>query len=112
MDHKILLGSIESLFSNLIINAIQKLVNNGIITIRISEKADDMVQIEIEDDGHEIHEDNLEKIFEPLFTTKQIGTGLGLASCKKIVEQHGGSISAKNNPTTFTVTLPTGASKD
>jgi len=103
---------LEALFSNLIINAIQKLVNNGIITIRISEKADDMVQIEIEDDGHEIHEDNLEKIFEPLFTTKQIGTGLGLASCKKIVEQHGGSISVKNNPTTFTVILPTGVSKD
>ena len=103
---------LEALFSNLIINAIQKLAKNGIITIRISEKPKNMVQIEIEDDGHEIPEENLEKIFEPLFTTKQTGTGLGLASCKNIVKQHGGSISAKNNPTTFTILLPTGISKD
>lgn len=103
---------LEALFSNLIINAIQKLGKNGIITIRISEKPKNMVQIEIEDDGHIIPEENLEKIFEPLFTTKQTGTGLGLASCKKIVEQHGGSISAKNNPTTFTIILPTSISKD
>ena len=53
-----------------------------------------------------ISEDNLEKVFEPLFTTKQRGTGLGLASCKNIIEQHQGEISVKNNPTTFTITLP------
>jgi len=99
---------LEALFSNLIINAVQKLEKNGIITIRISEKEKNTVQIEIEDNGKSIPDENLEKIFEPLFTTKQTGTGLGLASCKKIVEQHGGSISAKNNPTTFTILLPTG----
>ena len=60
----------------------------------------------IEDSGKCVLDDDLEKIFEPLFTTKQEGTGLGLASCKKIVEQHGGSISVKNHPTTFTVILP------
>ncbi len=103
---------LEALFSNLIINAIQKLEKNGIITIRISEKPKNMIQIEIEDDGHEIPEENLEKIFEPLFTTKQTGTGLGLASCKNIVKQHDGSISAKNNPTAFTILLPTRISKD
>lgn len=103
---------LEALFSNLIINAIQKLEKNGIITIRISEKEKSMVQIEIEDNGEAIPDENLEKIFEALFTTKQTGTGLGLASCKRIVEQHGGSISAKNNPTTFTLLLPTEISKD
>ena len=53
-----------------------------------------------------IAEENLEKIFDPLYTTKEHGTGLGLVSCKTIVEQHGGTISVKNNPTTFTVMIP------
>ncbi len=62
--------------------------------------------IEIEDQGHGIPQENIDKIFEPLFTTKQSGTGLGLASCISIVEKHGGSISVRNNPTVFTVQLP------
>lgn len=45
-------------------------------------------------------------MFEPLVTSKQKGTGLGLATCKNIVEQHGGTITAQNNPTTFTIKLP------
>ena len=50
--------------------------------------------------------DKVQSIFEPLFTTKQKGTGLGLSSVKNIVEQHGGTIGFRNNPTVFTVTLP------
>ncbi|MBA4718214.1 MAG: GHKL domain-containing protein [Nitrosopumilus sp.] len=83
---------LHSLFSNLILNAIQAMDNKGIITIRISKKLNNLVEIEIEDDGPSIPEENIKKIFEPLFTTKQVGTGLGLASCKKIVEQHHGTI--------------------
>lgn len=53
------------------------------------------------DSGDGISDENISKIFEPLFTTKQKGTGLGLASCKNIVEQHNGEISVTNNPTTL-----------
>jgi len=94
-----------SLFDNLILNAIQAMNNNGIITIRVSE-LNDVAQIEIEDDGPAIPEENIDKIFEPLFTTKQKGTGLGLASCKNIVKQHGGTLSVTNNPVIFVITLP------
>ena len=95
-----------SLFSNLITNAIQAMDNKGIITIRISEKSKNNIIIEIENDGPQIPEENVKKIFEPLFTTKQIGTGLGLASCKNTIEQHHGTISVANNPVTFTIMLP------
>jgi len=65
-----------------------------------------MVILEFTDSGEGIPDDDLEKVFEPLFATKQKGTGLGLASCRNIVEQHQGEISVKNNLTTFTVKLP------
>jgi len=92
-------------FNNLIFNAIQAMDESGEINIKISENTENTV-IEIQDSGPGIPEKNLETIFEPLFTTKQTGTGLGLVSCRTIVEQHGGTISVKNNPTTFTVMIP------
>jgi signal transduction histidine kinase len=96
---------LEIVFSNLIKNGCQAIHNNGEITLRIIDKNDD-VFIEIEDSGPGILETNMEKIFEPLFTTKQTGTGLGLASCKSIVERHGGTLSVRNNPTVFTIQVP------
>lgn len=106
-DAKILcdLHMMEVVFVNLIMNSLQATKNNSDIKISLKE-LDDVVQIEVEDTGEGISEDVLPKIFEPLFTTKQKGTGLGLASCKKIIEQHNGTIFVKNNPTTFTITLP------
>jgi len=100
-------AKLYALFSNLIFNAFQAIEENGIITISISQ-SNNQVQIDIEDNGKGIPDKDLEKIFEPLFTTKQEGTGLGLASCQNIIKLHGGSISVKNNPTTFTVILPLG----
>ena len=96
---------LESLMYNLIINAVQSTNNQQPITIRFTE-SNDTVTIDVEDQGTPIPDDIKEKIFEPLFTTKQSGTGLGLVSCKNIVEQHKGTISVRNDPVTFTIVLP------
>jgi two-component system sensor histidine kinase HydH len=96
---------IEAVFTNLLLNAIQAVENKGEVRIRIIDNLSDVL-VAVEDSGPGIPPENLGKIFDPLFTTKQLGTGLGLSICKSIVEQHGGSITVKNNPTTFLVRLP------
>ncbi|MCV0430651.1 ATP-binding protein [Nitrosopumilus sp.] len=96
---------LDAVFVNLIINSIQAIPDKGEIEIRGDEKEDKIV-LEFVDSGIGIPKDSLEHVFEPLFTTKQKGTGLGLASCKNIIEQHGGTISVSTNPTTFTIILP------
>ena len=96
---------LEVVFSNLITNAVQAIENNGEVNLRINEEPNEVI-VEIEDSGPGIPKENIPKIFEPLFTTKPTGTGLGLVSCKNIIEQHGGTISVRNNPTVFSVKLP------
>ena len=96
---------IEAVFTNLLLNAVQAVENKGSVRIRIIDNVSDVL-VAFEDSGPGIEAENMRKIFEPLFTTKQLGTGLGLSICKSIVEQHGGSISVKNNPTTFLIRLP------
>lgn len=96
---------LEIVFANIITNAIQASDNLEEIKVRFIENKNE-VCIEIEDSGPGIPEDKLEQIFDPLFTTKSSGTGLGLVSCKNIVEQHQGTISVKNNPTIFEIRLP------
>jgi two-component system sensor histidine kinase HydH len=96
---------IEIVFDNLLNNSIQAINDDGEITIRFIDLENE-VEIEVEDSGDGISDEIISKVFEPLFTTKKKGTGLGLASCKSIVEQHGGSISVRNNPTVFTIKLP------
>lgn len=91
--------------NNLILNAIQAICNVGTIEINLVEN-DDKIIIQIIDSGNGVSGNNLEKIFDPLFTTKQHGTGLGLVSVKSIVESHGGLIAVTLNPTTFTITFP------
>jgi signal transduction histidine kinase len=96
---------LDAVFINLIVNAIQAMSQGGTLEINIKSDGDYAV-ISFIDSGLGIPEEFINKIFEPLFTTKQKGTGLGLASCKNIIEQHHGSISVKNNPTTFTIRFP------
>jgi signal transduction histidine kinase len=69
----------------------------------------DVVNIDITDDGVGISEENMAKIFEPYFTTKDFGSGLGLTVVYKVIREHGGEISLDSQEgkgTTFTISLP------
>ena len=102
---------LETVFVNLIMNSIQAMGGKtGTITIHLKEESDDVVLIIVKDTGPGISHELILKIFEPLFTTRQMGTGLGLPSCKNIIERHGGSIdvsSGNGKGTTFLIRLPT-----
>ena len=96
---------LEVVLDNVITNAVEAINEKGQIDIRVNDNSNEIV-IEIEDSGTGVPDELLTKIFEPLFTTKQRGTGLGLASCKRIIEQHGGSIHVKSKPSMFIIKLP------
>lgn len=96
---------LDIVFTNIIWNSLQAMNNKGLIKINITEK-NDTCEISFEDTGPGIPEDIREKIFQPLFTTKQEGTGLGLSICTGIIHRHLGKIFVKNNPTTFIIQLP------
>lgn len=103
---------IEIVITNLLLNATQAMNNHGNIYLRIKETKDQdkaFATMEVEDTGPGIPKSLMPKLFDPLFTTRQIGTGLGLVSCKNIIEKHGGSISVMseiNKGTTFTIRIP------
>lgn len=92
-------GRITQLLNNLIKNA-QESVEQGDIHITISTAmTEDQLVLSIKDNGKGFKDDIIAHVFEPYETTKPGGSGLGLAIVKKIVEEHGGSIVAKNHPT-------------
>jgi two-component system, NtrC family, sensor histidine kinase HydH len=82
-------------FMNLFINSIQAINGPGTIDVRIVESRTGF-RIEIEDTGAGIDEENMKKIFNPFFTTKQRGSGLGLPIVKNIIEGHNGTITLEN----------------
>ncbi len=110
-------GQIQQVLVNLIINAAQSMPNGGKITISTSIanldpcNEENYIKIDIEDTGVGIPEENLDKIFQPFFSTKppEEGTGLGLSISKDIVEKHNGKITVKSKlakGTCFTIYLP------
>jgi two-component system sensor histidine kinase HydH len=95
---------LSACFSQILLNSIQEF-EEGKINIRIMDCGPE-IMIAFEDSGNGIPDDVLPKIFDPFFSTDHKRKGIGLAICKNIVEQHGGSITVKNSPTTVMVTIP------
>lgn len=98
----------ERVFSNLLINAAQASPPRGTITVK-TKQIGGLVEIAVIDRGAGIDAKNRESIFNPFFTTKRDGIGLGLAIVSKIVDGHGGSIAVESEPgngSVFRVFLP------
>lgn len=104
---------IKIAFLNIIVNAIEAINHsNGILSIRTHTKSDKCI-VEITDNGSGISSEHLDHLFEPFFTRKENGTGLGLANTQSIILSHKGSIRVKselNRGTTFIVSLNMSAS--
>jgi len=101
---------IEKIFLNIIDNSLWAMLDGGNLII-ITQKSDrkNCIEIQISDTGCGIPEKDLSRIFDPFYTKKKNGTGLGLPIVKKIIEEHRGFISVfsqRNKGTTFTIDLP------
>ena len=91
--------------SNLVENSMEAMKKNGVINI-LAREGNNYVQIDIKDSGPGLPAEIIKKAFSSLYTTKPDGNGLGLKVAKTIIELHGGTISVRNNPTTFSIKLP------
>lgn len=99
---------IKQVLLNLVINAVQAMPAGGEVVLRAVPDGH-CVRFDVQDQGMGIAEENLERIFNPFFTTRQEGTGLGLSIAERIVSQHGGRIEPHRNTSggmTFSVVLP------
>ena len=99
---------IKIAFLNIIVNAIEAMEKSkGILSLRTKNGGDSCI-IEIEDNGNGMDDDTLQKLFEPYFTSKPNGNGLGLTNCQNIILSHRGNITVKSTlrkGTSFIVTL-------
>jgi signal transduction histidine kinase len=104
-------SGLRQVFLNLTVNALQAIDGPGIIAIATSDRENGMVTASISDTGCGIPSAMLEQIWDPFFTTKEVGkgVGLGLAVSYNIIKKHGGEVSAESKPgkgSKFTVRLP------
>jgi signal transduction histidine kinase len=101
-------SSMRGALLNLILNSIEAMTAGGTLSITL-ERTGEMLRLEIADTGPGIGEEEAKKIFEPFYTTKAQGLGLGMPYSRRIIEQHGGSISLSSRVgegTTISVMLP------
>jgi len=99
---------LRRIFLNIALNGVQAIPNGGELTVS-TRNVDDFVEVAFIDTGVGIPEENMSKIFTPLFTTKSKGVGLGLCICNNLVEGHGGKIDVISKVgvgSTFTIKLP------
>jgi CheY-like chemotaxis protein len=113
-------GQIQQVFSNLTINADQAMANGGHLFVTMENvtvgegeiaelAAGKYVKVTVRDEGEGIEKHNIGQIFDPYFSTKRLGSGLGLATSYSIMKKHGGRITVESTPavgTTFTLYLP------
>ena len=105
---KIDADKMRRVFVNIIKNSVEAMPEGGKLTMKSKENKD-KIEFTITDTGAGIPKETLEKLFTPLFTTKAKGMGFGLSICKRIVEAHGGKISAESavgEGTTFKILIP------
>jgi two-component system cell cycle sensor histidine kinase/response regulator CckA len=119
-------GQLGQVINNLVMNAEQAMPEGGMVTVSAENvtlakdnplllKPGDYVKISVVDQGIGIPEDNIKKIFDPYFTTKDNGLGLGLATCYSIINNHNGHITVESTPgagTTFSLYLPASSMQD
>ncbi len=98
---------LQQVLLNLCLNGLQAMPQGGVLSIE-TQVVGQTLEMDVVDTGSGIHEEIYERIFDPYFTTRGEGTGMGLALCEKIVRLHGGTLNFRCEPskTVFTVTLP------
>lgn len=99
---------VQQILWNIILNGLQALNKEGAVSVSAGEK-ENSVEIIVKDNGRGIPPEHLNCVFQPFFTTKHKGTGLGMTITKRIIEQHGGTISIQSEPgkgTAVSISLP------
>ena len=97
---------------NLLENALRASAGGGRVTVRVERRETAEARIAVQDDGPGVRPELLGRIFDPYFSTHDTGTGLGLPIARRIAEEHGGAITARNRPEgglEVAITLPVAA---
>lgn len=103
---------IQQVLLNLVINAIEAMTDNAgmsILRISSSQPGDNLIRMEVADNGTGLSDEMIGKVFDSFYTTKAEGMGMGLTISNEIIKRHGGELRAENRPeggSVFWFTLP------